>query len=308
MSTLLFALLSTPATAQSLAELVDGTPEFQESCLDDTAGTCEERFLRFLTHSMVEQGFTFQHVPLLTTPLANQGRGLTAGAMLDTFPLTAARSNLAGKQEETDYSPVLPRVVAGWLGEAGDTAIGAGAFFLPPIEVKGASALVAGADLSASRAVGELRLGAEADFTYTRAMAPIVASEEQYANREEYGNNLQEETYEEVCAPRPDGCVDTFTVANTGLRLGVSYPMGDFTPHLRLGAAYVHETLYVMYDDTTWLVSGMQYSAHLGGNLLLNEKLALGLGTSAALRPARISEDEQGGVLFKIQGAASWVF
>jgi len=308
----LLLALSAPAAAQQLATLTDGAPEF-ESCLEDT-DDCEDRFFRFLTHSMVEQGFTFQEVPLLTSPLTNRRAGWVVGGKLDTFPLTPPRKNLSGKVEETDYSPVLPRIVGGWLGSAGDTELGAGAFFLPPVPVKGASALVGGADAGAAWALGErARLGAELDFTFTRARAPIVASEEQFENREEggYESNLQVETYEANCGGE-GGCIDTFTVANTGLRLGGSWELGDFTPHVRLGVAYLWEQLYVQYDDTTWLVRGLQYSAHLGGNLAVAEGLRLGLSSSLAWRPERITQDEgddtTGGLFFKLVGSAGWQF
>ena len=72
MLSLLFAL-SAPAPAQQLATLTDGTPEF-ENCLAET-DDCAARFYRFLTHSMVEQGFTFQEVSLLTSPITNRRDG-----------------------------------------------------------------------------------------------------------------------------------------------------------------------------------------------------------------------------------------
>jgi len=306
---ILMTILAAPVHAQGLAELVDGTPEFEEDCFEDSA-TCEDRFLQFLTHSMVEQGFTFQQVSQLTSPLVNRRDGVVLGAQLDTFPFAKPRTNLAGKEENTDYSPVLPRIIAGWTGGDSDgVRTGAGVFFLPPVPVKGASALVAGFDLGASLPLsGSTRLGAELDFTYTRANAPIVASEEQYENREDYGNNLQEETYEAVCAPEENGCIDVFTLMNPSLRVGASWELGDFTPHVRLGATYVREQLYVMYDDTTWLSTGLQYSAHVGGALAVSEGLRLGLGASTAFRPAAISEDGSAGMLLKLQGSAGWQF
>jgi len=306
---LILTALATPANAQGLAELVDGSPEFEESCLDASDSDCAVRFQRFLTHSMIEQGFTFQQVSQLTSPLVNRRDGFVVGAQIDTFPFAEPRSNLAGKEENTDYSPVLPRLVGGWTGGEDGMRMGAGVFVLPPVPVQGASALVAGVDLGATWALGgSTHVGAELDLTYTRARAPIVASEEQYENREEYGNNLLEETYEAVCAPEEDGCIDVFTVLNPSLRVGASWEIGDFTPHVRLGGTYVREQLYVMYDDTTWRSTGFQYSAHVGGALAVAEGLRLGLGASTAFRPAAISEDESAGMLFKLQGSAGWQF
>ncbi len=304
----LIALLAGSASAQSLAELVDGSPEFLESCLEDPDDSgCSDRFYRFLTSSMVAQGFTFQQVPQLSSPLVNRVSGLNLGVMLDTFPFSPAPENLAGKPENTKYSPVLPRLVAGWTGGEG-TRLGAGVFALPPVPIQGASALVAGADAGAAWDLGATTVGVEGDVTFTRARAPIVASEEQYANREDYGNNLKEETYEAVCAPAPDGCIDVFTVMSPSLRAGASWTFGDLTPSVRLGGTYVNQRLYVMYDDTTWRVRGLQLSAHLGAALALSEQLHLSLGTSYAWRPAAISESEQAGLLFKAQGAAGWIF
>ena len=209
----MWTLLVSAALAQGQPTIVDGTPEFQ-SCL--TSSQCADNFYRFLGLSMAEQGFTFQNDPQLLSPTLSRREGWTIGGLLTTFPLAPPRANLSGKEENTSYSPVLPRLFGGWKGEVGSGVAGVGGFFLPPIPVGGASALIAGVETGYALRLGDkVRVGPELDFTYTRARAPIVASEEQYENRDSFDNpsNLDPETYEAVCVPE-GGCVDTFTVAN----------------------------------------------------------------------------------------------
>lgn len=306
MLSLLLTLTMTAGTAhaQSQARLIAGAPEFS-GCLD--SASCVTGFYQFLGHAMSEQGFTFQQVPLLTSSLHVRHQGVSAGVLVDTFPLSPPRANLSGKEENTSFSPVIGRLTAGWLGDGPlDTHVGAGGFFFwTPIDVGGATVLLAGADLSVSRDLSErLRAGVELDFTYGRANAPIVASPEQYENRDEWANpdNLLPETYEEVCLPQPNGCIDTYTLANTGLRAGVGY---QIVPGLdvsaRLGMTWVHERLYVDYDRTTWGLDGLQPSAHVAGHYLLKDRVQLGLGTSVGFRRPAVSESGQGGVFYKFQ-------
>lgn len=307
---MLLALLGWTALAQSPAELIDGTPEF-ESCLDNS--TCAESFNRFLSNSMAEQGFTFQHDAVLTTPTTGRKDGGRIGVLLTTFPLRPPRENLSGKEENTSFSPVLPRVVGGWTGAVADGVhLGIGGAFLPPVPVQGASALVAGADASLAFEVSErVRIGPELDLTLARARAPIVASEEQYENRDSFDNpsNLDPETYEEVCLPQPNGCVDTFTVVSGAARLTASVDAGSgFVPYAKLGLAFVDQRLWVMYDDTTWRVRGLQPSVHLGSTWSHEKGPVASLGTSLAYKGAAISESGAAGAFFKIQGAVGWSF
>ncbi len=304
-------LLLSLAFAQSQPKIVEGTPEFA-SCIDG-AGDCADRFYRFLGLSMAEQGFTFQNDPQLLSPTLSRREGVAAGALLTTFPFAKPRENLSGKEENTSYSPVLPRIFAGWTGDTGDTTrVGAGVFFLPPIPVGGASALIAGVEGGAAMKVGEAaRVGVELDFTYTRARAPIVASEEQYEARDDFDNpsNLDPETYEAVCIPA-GGCTDTFTLANGGARLAAAVDIGIVSPYVKLGIHTISNQLNVMYDDTTWGMTGIQPAAHTGALLAIGEHIDLSLGAAFALRPASLNEDPGGGAgLFtKVQGAAAYRF
>jgi hypothetical protein len=299
------------ASAQQQAKLVDGTPEFQE-CINDPG--CSDRFYRFLTTSMAEQGFTFQNEQMLLSAVVSRREGVQVGGELTTFPLTPPRANLSGKEENTSFSPVLPRLRAGWLGAAGPVHIGVGGSLLPPIPVGGASALVAGLEGSiAAHPTEKLAVGGELDFSFTRARAPIVASEEQFEARKDFDNpnNLDPKVYNKVCAPN-GGCTDTYTQANLGIRAGLSGQIGSvFTPYTKLGLTMVNETLFVEYDATKWRVAGLQPSWSGGGVISIGEHVDLGLGTAIAYRPPALDPepaDPKAGAFFKLHGAAAWTF
>jgi len=304
----MWTMLLSAALAQGQPRIVAGEPEFA-GCLQ--AAQCSENFYRFLGLSMAEQGFTFQNDPQLLSPTLSRRDGWTVGGLLTTFPFSPPRENLSGKEENTSYSPVLPRIFGGWKGDMGSGVFGAGAFFLPPIPVGGASALIAGVETGYGFRIGDkVRIGPEVDFTYTRARAPIVASEEQYENRDSFDNpsNLDPEVYEEVCLP--DGCVDTFTTANAGIRVAASVQAGPLAPYLKLGINTVTERLQVEYDDTTWGLDGVQAVAHTGTLLMVGDHLDLALGGAVGLRPASLNEDPEGGagLYGKLQGSAGWSF
>lgn len=294
---LLFAI---PFALAGEAHLVAGEPDFT-GCLESPS--CAEAFYRFLGQSMTEQGFTFQHDALLTSATIDPTPGFVVGAMIDTFPLGPPPENLSGKEENTQFSPVLPRFVGGWRSGKEGVVSGAGAFFLPPIPVGGASALVAGVDLSVSRPLGETRIGLEGDFTYTRARAPIVATPDQLEDRENWNNpdNLDPDQFAEICGEA--GCKDTFVVTNLGVRTAVAVPAGPVVAWGKLGLAYVNERLHVQYDDTTWALAGLQPSVHLGGSLPIGIVNLVGGGV-VAYKPPVWSESDQAGVYWKLEGAA----
>jgi hypothetical protein len=255
---LLFAMLAALPTAhaQAAAELVAGEPDFTD-CLGSES--CEANFYAFLSESMAEQGFAMQWDPVSTSAAVRPGGGLVVGGRLDTFPFGAPPSNLSGKEENTQFSPVLPRLEVGWLGGDEDAfAWGVGASFLPPVPVGGASALVAGAMGSASWAVGgHTRIGAEAVFSYTRARAPIVATQDQLASRDEFSNpdNLDPDQFSAVCGG--GDCIDTFRVADSTASVVASWQLGDWSPYAKLGVTWVEERLDVEYDATGWRVAGL---------------------------------------------------
>ena len=113
---LLFSLLVTTATARAAGlgevSLVEGAPEFT-SCFESDAAdesSCEWRFYHFLSDSMVTQGFTFIGPPSQLSPALRAPAGWAVGARLDTFPFGPPPENLSGKAENTQFSPVLPRL------------------------------------------------------------------------------------------------------------------------------------------------------------------------------------------------------
>ncbi|MFT4625009.1 MAG: hypothetical protein ACI8PZ_003675 [Myxococcota bacterium] len=300
-------LMLSAANAQGQATLVDGTPEFRD-CLGNPG--CADRFYRFLSISMAEQGFTMQNEAQLSSAVLTRREGVHIGGSLSTFPFSKPRENLSGKEENTSYSPVLPRLRGGWLGGSDTLAVGVAGSVLPPIPVGGASALVLGAEGSLAAVLGPWRVGGELDFSYTRARAPIVASEEQYESRDEFdnANNLDPAVYERVCLP--DGCVDTFVVANTALKVAASVEVGPVSPYAKLGLSMIHETLQVEYDDTRWRVAGLQPTASLGAVLLPGDHLGLALGAVFATRSASIDPEEPYGLglFFGLEGGLSWTF
>lgn len=288
------------------ARLISGTPEFGNCFNTD----CGPNFFRFLSESMVEQGFAMQSQSLAVSPLTNHQTGVVVGVDVATFPFEEEPTNLSGKQENTSFSPVFPSISVGWLSDS-DTRWGAGVFFLPPIPVNGASALQLGAEGGLSFAgEQESGWGVEADFTFVRARAAVVASQEQFDNRESGGfeNNLQEDTFEENCGDE-DGCIDTFTTTNLGLRAGYAWYVGPgLTPYVKGGVAVLNERLDVEYDQTTWGLFGIQPSVHGGVGYQPGDNLHLGLGASAALQQANQSEEDSVGVFYKLEGSVAWAF
>lgn len=298
--------LAAPSNAQTAAQLVDGSPDFTD-CLDDPQ--CEGNFLAFLSGSIAEQGFTMQHNPLATSAVVRSGSGVIVGARLDTFPFGPPPTNLSGKEENTQFSPVLPRLVVGWIGEGDRSRQGAGAFFLPPVTVGGASALVVGGDLSLARQLSDrMRLGVEADFTYVRATAPVAATEDQLDGRDDFSNpdNLDPDLFADVCGDTD--CLDTFHVANTAVKAVAAWDLGErWGAYGKVGLTYVSERLHVAYDDTTWAVRGLQPSVHGGATVAASDAVLLAAGASVAPKHPGIND---GGLplFYKLEGSASFAF
>ena len=316
----LFALFSEAQAANpagfGAARLLSGTPDFGSCINDDSA--CQQRFFGFLGVSMLEQGFAMQGRSLQLSPLLNRRGGWHVGGALHTFPFKPPRSNLSGKEENTSFSPVFPRITGGYsaANDGDGRSWSLGGSLLPPVPVGGASALLLGVDggLAWGPAKG-LRHGLELDLQGVRARAPITATEEQVENRDSFSNpdNLDPQQFEEVCGDDLDagasGCIDTYTFLNTSLRWGLSHRFENgFTPGLKLGVTYVHERLQVKYDDTRWGVDAIQPSAHVALAWELGDHVFLGLGGSTALKQANQDPDEKAGFFGTIDGAAAWMF
>ena len=301
------------AAAGSLGrvDLVGGTPEF-ESCLAedrDDSSTCAWRFYHFLGDSMTDQGLTFANNPVHSSALTRRDDGLRVGARIDTFPFGPPPENLSGKAENTQFSPVLPRIFAGYAwGQS--THFGVGASLLPPIPVGGASALLAELDGSAAWTHEKLRFGGSLDLGYTLAHAPITASQDQFDDRDSFDNpdNLDPDTYEAICGANENGCVDTFKQLSVGMRGGVSAAFGKFAPYGTLGVNLVSSELTVMYDGTVWDLKALQPALSAGSTWAPIDRLLLSAGGTLATHGEGQSGDGSFGVNWKLDGAASWRF
>ena len=103
---MLTLILFSPAFAGfGQTSLSQGTPEFA-NCLDSS--NCQSNFYRFLTHSMMEQGFTIESKSLLSNPALSTQNGIILGSSISTFPFSSPPENLSGKEENTSFSPVFP--------------------------------------------------------------------------------------------------------------------------------------------------------------------------------------------------------
>ena len=304
-----------PGNGFGSARLVDGTPDFSD-CIEG-GGTCQDDFYAFLSESMLSQGLTMQDHALGTSTLTHRRTGWTVGGSLGVFPLGPPPENLSGKEENTQFSPVFPRLTAGWMtGESAKGQAGVGLSFTPPVPVQGASALGLGLNGALTRgSATDVRLGLEGDLSFIRANAPIAATEDQVADRDNFSNpdNLDPEQFDEVCGEDVDagagGCIDTYTQLNFSVRAGQSWHTASgFTPYLKVGATLVNEWLYIKYDDTTWGLTAVQPTVHAGSGWNIGEHVFLAAGATAALRQANQSESGSMGLFYTFEGAAAWAF
>jgi hypothetical protein len=289
--------------------LVKGNVEF-ENCLNKPG--CATKFYRFLSQATLEQGFAMEGASAGTSALVQRHSGWMTGAMIHSFPLSPPRKNLMGKEENTQFSPVFPKLFAGKLWDEGDKHWGLAGTFLPPVPVNGAGALNLGVVGSHARPLGEgtTRAGLDVDVTFIRATAPVVASKEQADSAEEegYEDNLKPEVFGQRCDPEV-GCVDTFTVANIGVRGGLSWALGErFFPYLQVGLTVVNEWLYVQYDDSRWSVFALQPTMHTGAGWTPWDAVSLSAGTSVGLKQANQNEQGTVGIFYKLTGSAAYLF
>jgi hypothetical protein len=285
--------------------LTEGEPDFI-GCLNGSS--CADRFFKFLNQASMEQGFTMQGGSPMASSVINHHTGWSAGGMLHSFPLGPPRENLSGKTENTQFSPVLPKLGAARTWDSGDVHYGLGMMGLPPVPVQGAAALILGAQGSMARATKSGRHGLELDFSFVRAKAPISASKEQVEDASEFADgHLEEETYAENCDPET-GCIDTFSLANLEIVYRRSWTLGEhWVPNLGLGLTVLNEWLYIQYDDTAWSAHALQPAVHLGTAWTPNEVLFLSAGGSSALRQSNQSLDGIG-VFYRLEGTAAYRF
>ena len=228
--------------------------------------------------------------------------------MLHTFPFAPPRMNLSGKTENTQFSPVLPKLAAARTWDVGDRHMGVGLTALPPIKVQGAAALILGLSGSIARDTSTGRVGLEADFSFVRAKAPVAASKEQMEDAGEFSEgHLEDELYEANCDP-DTGCIDTFSLANLELMGRVGWKVGDvLVPHVGLGITVLNERLQIQYDDTAWSMFGIQPAVHVGAAWTPSDPVFLSAGASAGLRQANQSPDGLG-MFTRLEGAAGYRF
>ncbi len=314
---LLFAAeaVAAPPEGFGSAQLVDGTPDFS-GCIE-SGGDCQRRFFQFLSASMIEQGFAMQANGLSGSPISLRRPGWTVGGAVSTFPFAPPRKNLSGKEENTSFSPVFPRIELNYTTELKDgVQRSLGGFLLPPVPVNGAGATLLGVEGGQTWGDGDgRRLGVEGDLSYLRAIAPIAATEQQLADRDSFSNpnNLDPTQFNEVCGPDIEagavGCLDRYSFLNLGLRVGLSDRWGEaWLPYAKLGLNVVNERLHIKYDDTTWGIFALQPSAHAGVAWAPGEHLSLGLGGSGAIRQRNQSVEDRVGLLGTLEGSAGWTF
>ena len=289
--------------------LVEGTVDF-EDCLQVPA--CASDFYRFLGQGTLEQGFAMEGASVATSAIVNRHTGWVAGGLLHTFPFAGPRENLSGKEENTQFSPVFPKILGGKRFDRDQMHYALGVTMLPPVPVNGASALNLGVDASMAKTLvdGSTRVGVDLDFTFVRARAPVVASKDQMESAEEdgYEDNVSREVFESRCDP-DSGCVDTFTIANLTVLGGISWKVSDvWFPYLRGGLAITNEFLYVQYDDSHWRQFGVQPQAQGGTAWAPADALFLSLGGAMGLKQANQNPADKVGLFYKITGAAAYQF
>ena len=289
--------------------IVSGDVGF-EGCLESPG--CAQNFYRFLSEATLEQGFAMNGVAVGSSAVVNRREGRFAGGLLHTFPFAGPRENLAGKEENTSFSPVFPKLYAGKIWSRDGKHYSLGGSILPPIPVGGASALNLGLDGSMATTLsdGNTRAGLEWDVTFVRARAPVTASEEQAEGAEEGGfeDNVSAEVIEETCDPDL-GCIDTFIVGNFSVRAAMSWVLGEqFFPFAQVGLTIFDQWLHVEYDDSLWWGIGVQPTIHGGMAWAPMETVLLSAGTSVGLKQANQNPSGKLGAFYKFSGSATYHF
>lgn len=299
---LIFHLFSSVVFAAiGSASLIDGQPDF-EDCIQNQ-GSCADGFFGFLSHSILEQGFAMQSNQLSASPFL-AGRGYFAGVQLSTFPFSPPPENLSGKEENTDFIPVFPKLQFGHRGEK----IAAALELTPPVPVKGASALFLGGHVGIRRTVNR---SIEVDLGFLRAAAPIAATDEQFEKKEGFNNpeNLNNSQFQSRCASRENGCVDTLWMSQISTGYRFRQPVGQKTSlYLQAGLQLSTYRLYVMYDDTTWGVWALQPTLSAGAFLLDTEKSSLAVGGGVSTLGPGQHRERSFGLLNRVECAFSRSF
>ena len=286
------ALLSTLALAQTAPQLVDGD-SLLEGCLADDA--CNEYIVGILGENMAEYGFALQFDPVATGALAGKGMGLVTEVHIDTVVL--GEGNDATKR--LLIPPLVPRFAVGYqLGsftyDNPYPQFSFGAFMLPPVRILSDGVLFSiGANAGAAIPLYEhLLWGAlEVDGSWAHVGAPLVGTEAQLSQLDPLKPYIEPRASD--CGVISSSCLDSFNQSAFTLRAGLSVePLAAIFFYGRLAAAILNQRMFVVYDRTTWTITGVQPQAQFGGGLRAGDKYQLAMGMSVANKPAHLSTND----------------
>lgn len=269
-------------------------------------------FIQLTAFGMAEQSFTLQHGSSPSSVFSGEQSGTRVGLQLVTFPFVA-QENLLGKEENTGFSPVLPRLTVGMQRTQGDWLLSVGGSAVPPISVQGGGAFVVGSDVAVARQLaGGLRVGLELEASVGQAVAPVTvpkaAYEEALATGSDDFANVDAERYNEVCAPQTYGCLDTLTFKHGSARLVVSKSLGTrWTPYLGAGIQGTSERFDVQVDLSSYRLSGIMPQLGLGTGIALPQGVVGRVGAMLAWAGSP-SFPDGGTVLYRLELGASYGF
>jgi hypothetical protein len=254
---------------------------------------------------MMEQGFVIQSHNVMGTTLVHDQKGWFSGISLSSFPLIPPQKNLSGKEENTSFSPVFPRIHLGYVQDESSCGLS----ILPPIPVNGAQALFLSLDYDRKLYEDEeIVRSLSFDVSVAHVRAPITASEEQFSERESFENpsNLDPDIYLDRCA---EGCIDQFSLSHFSTRMGQSWRNKKrVRPFVQGGVTIISQWLYVMYDDTFWNIISLQPTVHAGGSFAVYDRFRVVMGVSTGLQLPMQHREGEWGVFYTFDAQASYGF
>lgn len=309
----LSALLSSSQAAALEFKMLDAgliDEGFAEQVRTETGAA--RSFIQLTAFGMAEQSFTLQHASSTTSTLSGAQTGLGVGLQLVTFPFVA-QENLLGKEENTGFSPVLPRFTLGMQKERDGWLFSVGGSAVPPISVQGGGAFVVGADVALARRLeGGLRIGLELESSVGQAVAPVTVPKAAYEEAQTSGSddfaNVDPVRYDEVCAPQTYGCLDTLTFKHGSARLVVSKTLGKtWSPYFGVGVQGISERFDVQVDLSSYALSGVMPQVGLGTGLQLPAGVVGKVGALVAWAGSP-SFPDGGTLLYRLELGASYGF
>jgi hypothetical protein len=293
-------LLSSAFANFGQTTLSSGEPEFAD-CIDND--NCKTNFYQFLTHSMLEQGFTIESRSLLSNPALTKQDGFLLGTSISTFPFSPPQKNLSGKEENTSFSPVFPRF---HLHNKKTERTSYGFSVLPPIPIQGASALFTSFHYNYLFTTNNT---INIDGSLAHIKAPITASEDQFENKDSFDdpNNLNDDTYQERCG-QDGGCLDQYNILHFSSKWTHSWDFDKaYKPYSQIGLTFLYQRLYVMYDDTTWNIISLQ--PVVSGGIAFDKSPFFGtLGVHMAPQFPRQHRDGTFGLFYSVETQLGFYF